>query len=632
MTGTAGDPAPGLAGWWRAASLQRKFFVVAGALMVVTSALFLLLVATLYRGQILAANERASLTVNRLLQAALENAMVKRDIGGLQQIVEDLGAQEGIAGVMIANPDGEIRFSSYPERLYEKVADPDFAGALESRTQRTGFRTLADGVQVLRSINPVLNQPRCRECHGAAGAHPVNGLLIVDYDSTGVSGAVLRGAGMLGALGLLVLFAVEAGLWAALRRAVLDRLQRLDAALRRIAEGDLSARTDDPGGDEISRLAADFNTTAGRLERAVGDLKASQRQLQALIDAVPDGVRVIDGAFRTRMVNRSFAAQLGLSPAEALARPCHAVSHGRAQPCVATMVRCPVAEILHGGPDHPDHLRTRQRHRRADGAELSVEVSAVPVRLSIDGQEIDCVVESVRDLEAELGVSQEERLSELGLLAAGVAHEVNNPLSSIGLALGAIGREEGLSERARSYLAIAETETVNCLGFTESLLKLAAKPQGGRDLIEVGDVIRGTVALLGFEAERRRAELKAEVTGRPRVLGADANLRMLVFNLVLNAIHAMPAGGSVTIACAAEGPSLRLTVADTGVGIAEADRDKIMLPFWTRRADGTRGRGLGLAVCKSIVDGLGGSIGFESEPGRGTTFTVILPNADWTPS
>lgn len=609
--------------------LQRRFALIAGLLLVATSLVFLVIVTSLYRARILDAHERASLSVNHLLQAALENAMVKRDLDGLQDIVTRLGAQDGIEGVRILHPSGEIRFSSYPDQLYTSFHDPSFDTALTSKKPQAGFRTLSGGQEVLRSINPVLNKDICAECHGPISENPVNGLLVVDYMSADVRKAARDGAILLGLLGVGVLIAIQAGLWFALRRFVLDRLDHLRQATHALAKGNFSTQAHDGGEDEIDALARDFNTMAGQLNRSVENLRESRGFLQSLIDAIPDGVRVIDGQFNTLMVNEAYCRQLGTTRDQMVGQPCYAMSHQRKTPCVSTLVRCPVVEIIEGDNKR---LKCDHTHKTMSGSQMQVEVFAAPVTLVVDGQETPCIVESARDLQAQLSISQEQRLAEMGMLAAGVAHEVNNPLTSVGLALRAIGREPGQSEKVRKYLKVAEAEVENCRRFSESLLRLAASPRQSAELIDMGRVVTDTVALLGFQAEQSSVDLQVSVQQKAVLRATDSDMRTLVFNLLLNAIHAMPEGGSATVCVEATDADVLLVVADTGIGIAHEDHDKVLLPFWTKRADGTRGRGLGLSICSGIVERLGGQIMFDSEPGIGTRFQVTLPLAERTRS
>ncbi len=616
---------------WARHRLQRQLGLVAAGLILIASAAFLVLVTAQYKSSILRANERASLNVNLLLQAALENAMINRDLEGLQGIVARLGQQENVTSVFIANPEGEIRFSSDPALLHHPLSDAGFDQALQSGETYTGFRALASGQEVLRSINPVHNQPRCTGCHGAIADHPINGLLLVDYDASGVRATVRRGAWLLAGLGLVVLILLEAGLWIAVRRVVLSRLTELSATARTFAAGNLAARTGAhaagkaaEGGDELTRLGASFDDMADQIETSVSEMRAAHSALQVLIDAIPDGVRVIGPDYRIVMANKAYCHQIGASPEEVIGEPCYASSHKRKTRCVPTLVCCPLAEILGTGKHD---LTCSHVHVDRTGSEIPVEVSAAEVSLRIDGVETACVVESIRDMEADLSFSQKQRLAEMGSLAAGIAHEVNNPLASIKLALKAIGSGMDLPENVRQNLQIAETEIANCQTITESLLRLSALPQVERELVDLSEAIRDTATLLSFEATRLGVEIVQDVTGRPRTLARDSNIRNLLFNLALNAVHAMPEGGTLRMACRTTGDTVLIEVEDNGVGISDRDMARIFMPFWTRRADGSRGRGLGLAICSSIVKNLGGSIRFRSEVGVGTCVSVELPNA-----
>ena len=609
---------------WATGSLQRQFALIAAALIVVASGVFLLVVAQQYKSSILKAHEEASMNVNLLLQAALENAMIKRDLDGLQDIVARLGAQEGVTGVMIANPGGEVRFSSYADQLHQTLTDGEFQTAAATGTRQSGFLSLTSGERVLRSINPVHNQARCFECHGAVADNPINGLLIVDYDASGVRDIVWRGALMLAALGFVVLLLVETGLWVALTRLVLRRVDGLTETTQAIAAGDLAVRTQTQGHDELARLGGHFDAMADQLEANLHELRSAHASLQTLIDAIPDGVRVIDPDFRIVMANKAYCNQIGARPDQIAGQNCYASSHKRERPCVPTLVCCPVVDILQqGGKD----VTCSHVHVDGEGSDMSVEVSAAAVTLRLDGEERRCVVESIRDMETDLSISQKQRLAEMGSLAAGIAHEVANPLSSISLVLKSIKSQADLSEEMQQHMEIAETEITNCREITESLLRLSSLPQTELELVDMTSVIRDTATLLGFEAEQFGVTIEQALQGRPRVLARDSDIRNLVFNLSLNAIHAMPEGGKMKISCRSENGVVRLSVEDEGVGIPERDQAKILLPFWTRRADGSRGRGLGLAICSSIVKNLGGNLTFETKVGVGTCFAVELPNA-----
>ena len=365
---------------------------------------------------------------------------------------------------------------------------------------------------------------------------------------------------------------------------------------------------------------------ASGLQDAMTRLNTAQTTLQAVIDAIPDGIRVIGPDYRILMANRAYAAQVGQPLPQIIGQPCHASSHRRATPCPETLIVCPLAEASKGRLP----LTCRQTHLNAAGAEQHMEIAAAPLTLLQNGQETPCVVEAIRDLDSQARLSQEQRLSELGLLAAGLAHEIHNPLSSITLLLDA-AREDlaaGDALRAGDRLHTIGDELHRTLTLTNSLMALCTPPNDDPVLVEIDRVVPEALALLSFQARAAKANVVLNITPGLRFVGSDGDLRMLVTNLVLNAFHAMPLGGTVRVSGQPQGPDVVLTIADAGIGISPADLSRIFLPFWTRRADGTPGRGLGLSIVQAVVNRWNGKIDVESSLGIGTTFTIRLPNPD----
>ena len=611
---------------WIDKKLQRKLVLILAALLFATSTAFLAMVIASYKTRMVSEHARASMQVNRLLQASLENAMLKRDIPGLRKIVGRLGHQKGIASVTIINPDFEVRFSSDTKKLGKILHTPTIAKALKTRSHQTSFITSDTGRQLLRSVNPVHNKPPCKTCHGPADIHPVNGLLIVDYDSTSIRDSALKSALLLGLIGAIVVLATGVGIWIALNQLVVARLQLLNEANHAVACGDFAWRVNISGSDEIAELASSFDTMAERLDKTIGQLHASETFLQSVIDSIPDGIRVIDDDFTIIKANRAYCEQTGRAMGDVIGQKCYKSSHGRNEPCPVTLVDCPVAE-LKKTPDKT--IKARHQHFNDEGSELFVEVSAARVQLTINGKTSSYVVESIRDLAEQAKISQEQRLSEIGQLATGVAHEIHNPLSSILFALKAMqGDIESSNTVSPDYLEIAEGEISKCLEVTDRLLMLSLPPDEGQELIDVASPVRKAISLLSFEAEHAHVAIHLRLDDKARIIASDGDIGMIVINLAQNALHAMPKGGDLTIGVQRQGNRVVLTFSDTGEGIARRNLEKIFLPFWTRRADASSGSGLGLSICKAIIDRLGGEIRVDSTVGKGTTFTISLPDAD----
>jgi len=361
-------------------------------------------------------------------------------------------------------------------------------------------------------------------------------------------------------------------------------------------------------------------------------LEANKRYLQEILDGLPDGVRVIRCADkRVVLANRAFCQQVGRALDEIIGQPCYRVSHGREEPCVPTLVVCPLHELQETGKS----LKANHHHQRADGTLFPVEVHAVRIDLDGEGGRESYLVESVRDLGQAVRISHEQRLSELGMLAAGIAHEIHNPLASVRLGVQGLAREISAArispEQIGDYLELIDQEIDNCIAVTRRLLLLARPPDGNLQLVVLNDAIRDILQLLAFDAQHRKIDQHADLPDTPlRILGDEAEIRMILLNLVQNAHHAMPHGGTLTVRLRQEEGEAVVDIADTGVGIPPQDLERIFDPFFSRRADGVTGTGLGLTIVKNLLARMEGTITVTSTVGVGTQFTVRLPLAETT--
>ncbi len=613
---------------WSDSRLQRKFVLILAAVLTLTSLAFLLMVVTLYKNRLVQEHARASMQVNRLLQASLENAMLKRDIPGLREIVGKLGTQQGIASAMIVNPEFEVRFSSNGKRLGSRLDIPPVRKALDTGTQQALFFEDENGFELMRSVNPVHNRTVCNQCHGPTAEHPINGLLIVDYEAKNIKREAFNSALVLAGFGSFVMLITGAGIWLALNWLVLSRLSILRQASRHLATGKLDARARLTGHDEIAELGNSFDQMADRLGETLAGLNAAEQFLQNVIDAIPDGMRVIDDNFNIIKANRAYCQQNGQSLRKVIGAKCYTSSHNREEPCPVTLIDCPVIELRNS---RKSFMKARHQHIQADGGELFVEVSAARVDLTINGKTRPCVIESIRDLAEQANISHEQRLSEIGQLATGVAHEIHNPLSSIQLALQSIQadlEETGANQSNLEYFNIAETEIAKCLKVTDGLMMLSEPPGNTESLIALDEIVTDVFALLSYQAEQGNIEINLELAEDLRVIAADSDMRMIVINLAQNAFHAMPNGGKLNVTGRHIDEWVELVFQDTGLGIPQTNLEKIFLPFWTKRVDASEGRGLGLSICKAIIDRFKGSISVQSVVNSGTSFTVRLPSAD----
>jgi signal transduction histidine kinase len=279
-------------------------------------------------------------------------------------------------------------------------------------------------------------------------------------------------------------------------------------------------------------------------------------------------------------------------------------------------------------------LKFMETLHRADGSLLSTEVYAarLPVLAGADLESECLVVESVRDLDNAVQYSHEQKLSSLGELAAGVAHEIHNPLASVRIALQASDQildtsQENVAE-LRDYLHLVDEQVEQCLGVTRRLMKLGALASGHPELVEVNSVIRETLSLLRFEREQRGiGEQLALDSSNPRILAADNDVRMIILNLAQNAFHAMPDGGLLRVITRKQGAKVEIRVEDSGTGIPDAILANIFDPFFSRRHD-QRGTGLGLTIACTLAKQHGGQIQVAEHAVGNTAFVLHFPDAD----
>lgn len=611
-------------------ALGRRILTLLWVVLTLCSLLFLAIFVASLRNRQINEHADAATQVNTMLEAALKNAMLNRDLPGLRNMVVEIGKERNIGEIYILNPEGDIRFASDASREGTSFSALTGQEVNAQVLPSAVFTTGPDGGSIVRSVNPVNNEPRCQSCHGSVADHPVNGILVVDYAADDVVNDYRRIAIILAGAGLAVLLAALFTIMSAINRHILKPVAGIHAAANRFAAGDLSARATISGSDELSDLGQQFNDMAKRVGENVQAMKVNERFLQELIDAVPDGMRVIGPDYRILKVNAAYCRQLGETPETAIAKPCHLSSHASRVPCSPTLFTCPMVELAQGGKSS---LKCRHRHIRQDGSEVFVEVSAARATLEQEGQSLDCIIESIRDLSNQSEATHGQRLAEIGQLAAGIAHEIHNPLWSIHLAIDAIRKDMASTDKPASadgYFDVASREISRCLDVTGRLLRVSEPSSQERVLLRIDTLLRDVGGLLSYQAKQTGVTLDIEVSGTPRVIANESDLGIVILNLAQNAIHAMPRGGRLTIVAAAADGNVTMTFADEGVGIAPEDIARIFWPFWSKRADGSSGTGLGLSICRATVERMKGDLTVTSIVAKGSTFRVVLPDADFS--
>ena len=293
-----------------------------------------------------------------------------------------------------------------------------------------------------------------------------------------------------------------------------------------------------------------------------------------------------------------------------------------------------IRAVLEGALEHHRYVSQKDLiYEDQDRTPHTIRVSTAV--LAGDGAEPVGVILQAQDVTEWLALEQRvrvaDKLAALHTLSAGVAHELRNPLSAMDLNLHLLEEElrerVSLPEQGARYLHVLNAECRRLSVILDNFMKFARPGSVGLHEVNVSALIGHIMALMQFEAEERKIHLEHKVEEPlPSVLGDATAISQVLVNVVVNAFHAMPNGGSCCIAAEARYANgtewLDVSVKDTGVGIKKKELARMFEPFYTTKSSGT---GLGLAIAYRIMEDHGGTIQVSSTPGSGTTVIVTFP-------
>ncbi len=450
---------------------------------------------------------------------------------------------------------------------------------------------------------------------------------------------------------------VQAGAASTARRALASLAKELDTMAG-------------PARAAAPRVMAVVRQALGELERELDartrEVKAQRHFIEQVVDALPVGLYVVDRDYRVQAWNHTRETGLqGIARGEALGRTIFEILHR--QP--AESLRQEYDAVFASG-----ELRQYETESPASGSPRqsprTYRISKIPLRL--DGDEVTHVITVGEDVtawkDAESRFAHAEKLAAIGQLAAGVMHEINNPLATIAACAETMalhfksdpaaaspsgdhapgqGAAVMLPAQHAEYLRVIEAEVQRCKGIVDGLLNFSRARPVDRAPIDINAVVEQTLFLLKHHTRFKRMTVHSELDGTHGVVvhGNSEQLVQVFMALLLNAAdavderhrpdHASTSGsgsaGTITVRTrrgagrnAAGG--IIAEVVDDGIGISRLAIRKVFEPFYTTKPPG-RGTGLGLSVCYGIVADHGGRMEVDSDVGKGSTFRVILPAA-----
>ena len=426
-------------------------------------------------------------------------------------------------------------------------------------------------------------------------------------------------------------------------------VRRLVAGTRRL--GALVVRTADPLGDEallavttIANIIAPELSRAEQLRHLEVEVETRTRQIEderrfteQIIDSLPVGLYVIDREYRVQAWNRTREIGLqGISREQALGRTIFEILH-RAP---AEALRKEFDEVFRNGRIQQFNLESK-----SNGEARAFRITKIPMRLSDAAiTHVITIGEDITDWNAaQSRFAQSEKLAAIGQLAAGVMHEVNNPLATISACAESLAlrmddmRALGFDvpPQAGEYLGIIDQEVQRCKRIVDGLLDFSRPRKAEHEPTQVNQVVEQSVFLVKHHARFKKLRLQTMLDPElPVVDGSTEQLVQVFMALLINAADAMEHDGTITVRTRrgiSDREAVIAEVIDEGEGIARGDLARIFDPFFTTKPPG-RGTGLGLSICYGIVTEHGGRVEVDSAVGAGSTFRVLLPSPARVPA
>ncbi|HXV64363.1 MAG TPA: ATP-binding protein [Vicinamibacteria bacterium] len=426
---------------------------------------------------------------------------------------------------------------------------------------------------------------------------------------------VRRPVGMV-SVALLVVVGLASLVFSRLLSARVARLQELS---KRVAEGDFTPAPLDGVGDELTELAASMNETAMRLETSIRSMREERNQSATILSSMSEGVAVVGPDERILYLNRAFRRSLGL--------PIDSWEAYRGVAIAEAIKETELTELVR---------RAIEQHERAE-ASITVGGTIPPRQLLARAAPVSegPPIRKTGAVLVLLDVTEIHRLERVRRdFVANVSHELKTPLTAIqGFAETLLAGAMEDPQHSRKFLEIVRDHAIRIGRLTDDLLKLShiesGKMEPRIESLDMARLVESLVETSRLKAQPKGIEVHVDLPGAMPPVNADSDwLSEVLQNLLDNAIQYTPPGGTIRVTASTSDDSIRISIADNGIGIPPESRHRIFERFYrvdTARSRAVGGTGLGLSIAKHLIESLGGRIELESELGAGSTFTIVLP-------
>lgn len=367
----------------------------------------------------------------------------------------------------------------------------------------------------------------------------------------------------------------------------------------------------------IDALARHLGETIER-KQAEENIKRAAEEWRTTFDSITDFVSICDKDFRLVRVNKAFADVVKMKPEELIGKHCYEIVHGANEP----LLNCPHKVTIE--TKKPATVEFFEPHL---GIHLAISTSPI----FNENGEVVASVHLIRDIterermEGQLIIT--DRLASIGELSSGIAHELNNPLTSV-IGFSELLLDKDVPDDIKEDLEVINREAKRTAQVVRNLLTFARKHDAEKKPVDINSIIEKVLELRAYEQKVSNIEINTRfASDLPEITADGFQLQQVFINIIINAEHFMTEAhrrGTLTITTERVGDIIRASFADDGPGIAKENLGHLFDPFFTTKEVG-KGTGLGLSICYGIITEHGGRIYAESKLGKGATFVVELP-------
>ena len=402
---------------------------------------------------------------------------------------------------------------------------------------------------------------------------------------------------------------------------VIRPTERISNVSRQVSKGIYSSRLPLKQGaklqDEFDILYSAYNQMLDSIEDNIAQVKNREHYLQQLIDAIPEGIRVIDKNFNVMMTNQAFNNMFKITETS-VGQKCYQAYGYKCEECPQSRYNCPV--------------RNWRKNINSEAIRTIHEVGKTPfyvtaAKLKISAKEY-YIIEALHDLSADIKYSHQQKVSSLGFLSTSIAHEMKNNLGAIRMILEGLLDSEykdvADDDAGKKYLTMAHNQLIEAVKTPERLLRLAQYSEDEVTEVDVKSAVGDMVLMIDYDAKRHGISVDTVIDDNIVLMTNEADFKMIILNLVQNAIKAMPKGGQLYIEGSKNNRGVVIKIKDNGIGIEAGKIKHIFEPFYSANSQ-AKSSGLGLAIVSSLVEKNKGKIAVKSKVGEGTEFTLRFP-------